>query len=117
LRYIDDFLFITDDLMTARRFVQVMKSGFPEYGAFISPSKTLLSFHDHSLASAQVLSGKSMSHPPIELTSGFPFCGFLIDTQSLDISMDHHRMPIGRMSPHDKKLTNSNQPIIRIEVK
>jgi hypothetical protein len=55
LRYIDDFLFITDDLMTARRFVQVMKAGFPKYGAFISPSKTLLSFTDHIMTSAQVM--------------------------------------------------------------
>jgi len=76
-----------------------MKSGFPEYGAFISPSKTLLSFHDYSLASAQVLSGKSMSSTTSpELTLGFPFCGFLIDTQTLDISMDHNRMLTGRMS-------------------
>jgi hypothetical protein len=94
-----------------------MKSGFPEYGAFISPSKTLLSFHDHSLASAQVLSGKSMSYPLIELTLGFPFCGFLIDTPTLDISMDHHRMLTGRMFPHDTTLTGSNQPVIRITVK
>lgn len=44
LRYIDDFLLITDDYGVARRFVQTMFKGFPEYGAFVSPSKTLLSF-------------------------------------------------------------------------
>jgi len=94
-----------------------MKSGFPEYGAFVSPSKTLLSFRDHSLASAQVLSGKSMSSTPQELTSGFPFCGFLIDTQTLDISMDHNRMLTGRMSLPNTALTSSDQSIIRITVK
>lgn len=44
LRYIDDFLFISDDLSLARRFVQRMQAGFPEYGAFVAQGKTLLSF-------------------------------------------------------------------------
>ena len=44
LRYIDDFLFITDDYHAAKRFVTTMQAGFPEYGAFVSPAKTLLSF-------------------------------------------------------------------------
>jgi hypothetical protein len=44
LRYIDDFLFISDDYHAARRFVSTMQKGFPEYGAFVSPAKTLLSF-------------------------------------------------------------------------
>lgn len=44
MRYIDDFLLITDDYGIARRFVHIMSKGFPEYGAFVSPSKTLLSF-------------------------------------------------------------------------
>lgn len=35
---------MTDDYNVARRFVTVMSRGFPEYGAFVSPSKTLLSF-------------------------------------------------------------------------
>jgi hypothetical protein len=57
LRYIDDFLFISDDLFTARRFVDVMSKGFPAYGAHISPGKTLLSFRDPLTTNgAQVLS-------------------------------------------------------------
>lgn len=44
LRYIDDFLLITPSLSTAERFVSRMNEGFPAYGAFVSPSKTLLSF-------------------------------------------------------------------------
>ncbi len=44
LRFIDDFLFISDDYRLARRFVNTMNGGFPEYGAFVSSNKTLLSF-------------------------------------------------------------------------
>jgi telomerase reverse transcriptase len=90
--------------MTARRIVQVMKSGFPEYGAHISPNKTLLSYTDHNMGSAQVLRSCSTSEsdstgPSPRLMAGFPFCGFLIDIETLDICMDHHRMLTGRMSP------------------
>jgi telomerase reverse transcriptase len=35
---------VTDDYDVARRFVNTMSGGFPEYGAHISPSKTVLSF-------------------------------------------------------------------------
>lgn len=44
LRYIDDFLFISDNLDLARRFVQRMQEGFPDFGAFVGQGKTLLSF-------------------------------------------------------------------------
>ena len=44
LRYIDDFLLVTDDYHLAKRFIRTMSKGFPEYGAFISPGKTLVNF-------------------------------------------------------------------------
>lgn len=44
LRYIDDFLLITPSLSIAERFVSRMNEGFPAYGAYVSPGKTLLSF-------------------------------------------------------------------------
>lgn len=44
LRYIDDFLLVTTDLGRAKRFVKTMAAGFPEYGAHVSPAKSLLSF-------------------------------------------------------------------------
>lgn len=44
IRYIDDFLLVTDNYDVARRFVNTMSRGFPEYGTYITPSKTLLSF-------------------------------------------------------------------------
>ena len=44
LRYIDDFLFISDDVHLARRFMRTMSKGFKEYGAYVSPGKTLVNF-------------------------------------------------------------------------
>jgi telomerase reverse transcriptase len=44
LRYIDDFLYITDDFSTAKRFSALMSHGFADYGAFISTGKTMTSF-------------------------------------------------------------------------
>jgi len=54
--------------------------------------------------------------------SGFPFCGFLIDTQTLDIRMDHHRMLAGRTSPAPSIGANidtdsSNRAVLCAEVK
>ena len=47
LRYIDDFLFVSDEIADVQRFVKQMQSGFPEYGAFVSPGKTVVSFELH----------------------------------------------------------------------
>jgi telomerase reverse transcriptase len=67
LRLIDDYLFITTSLTSAKRFLDMMKKGtyislaqvyifdvafpgHPEYGCFISPDKTLTNFdHDDQL--------------------------------------------------------------------
>ena len=57
LRYIDDFLFISDDANLARRFMRTMSKGFHEYGAFVSPGKTLVNFeHVNGTAVAPVCS-------------------------------------------------------------
>lgn len=76
---------MTDDLYTAKRFVDVMRTGFPEYGAFISPAKTLLSFDCPSMPLAQRCQGDQ-----------FPFCGFVLGTTSLDMGMDYSRVLSGR---------------------
>lgn len=39
MRYVDDFLFVTPDKELANQFLYRMKSGFPEYGAFVKPEK------------------------------------------------------------------------------
>ncbi|WVF68547.1 hypothetical protein IAT40_003315 [Kwoniella sp. CBS 6097] len=90
LRYIDDFLFITEDRAIAQRFVDTMARGFPRYGAEISVSKTLLSFE------SQVRDIMA----PVVGTNGdgqtlFPYCGFLINTKTLDIVSDYSRTLTG----------------------
>ncbi|OXH32063.1 telomerase reverse transcriptase [Cryptococcus neoformans] len=87
LRYIDDFLFITDNYNLARRFVDVMSRGFPEYGARISVDKTLLSFEYET--------GKQLAPVCGANEQGdvdFPYCGFLIRTGTLDIMPDYTRL-------------------------
>ncbi|RXK34877.1 hypothetical protein M231_07866 [Tremella mesenterica] len=79
LRYIDDFLFISDDSNLARRFVVEMNQGFPKYGAFISNNKTITTFDPTTMDEVE----------PLKL---FPYCGFLVDTETLDITMDHPRI-------------------------
>ncbi|KAK4689413.1 telomerase reverse transcriptase, partial [Tremellales sp. Uapishka_1] len=81
LRYIDDFLFVSDDYSLCRRFLETMNKGFASYGAFVSSSKTLLNF-DYS-TDKQFL-------PTCEIDL-FPYCGYLIDTRSLDLSLDYPR--------------------------
>ncbi|KAL1408231.1 Telomerase reverse transcriptase [Vanrija albida] len=90
LRYIDDFLLVTDDYAVARRFVETMHHGFPDYGAFVSPNKTLLSFE---LAPG----GLAAPVAPVHRNGScyFPYCGFLIDASTLDISIDHDRLLAG----------------------
>lgn len=84
LRYIDDFLFITDNYNLARRFVDVMSRGFPEYGARISVDKTLLSFeYDTGKQLAPVCGVNEQGDVD------FPYCGFLIRTGTLDIMPDY----------------------------
>ncbi|OCF35151.1 hypothetical protein I316_03193 [Kwoniella heveanensis BCC8398] len=90
LRYIDDFLYITDDRATAHRFIDTMSRGFPRYGAEISIDKTLLSFE------SQI---KDMMAAVVKTSSDgqtlFPYCGFLINTKTLDIMSDYPRMMTG----------------------
>jgi len=84
LRLIDDFLLITTDRAKASRFVRVMHAGLPAYGVRVSPSKTLVSFDlvVDGAAVARVAPGR-----------GFPYCGTLLDTRTLDIAKDRDRVP------------------------
>jgi hypothetical protein len=77
-----------------------MKLGFPEYGAHVSPGKSLLSFHHPGLGVQVMQPDTRGMFPPGGYCwwVGFPFCGFLIDMKNLDISMDHKRMLNGRKS-------------------
>nr|XP_019043423.1 hypothetical protein I302_08000 [Kwoniella bestiolae CBS 10118]OCF22353.1 hypothetical protein I302_08000 [Kwoniella bestiolae CBS 10118] len=94
LRYIDDFLFVTDSIALARKFVDTMSKGFPTYGAEVSVGKTLLSFECKT---------KGHMGSVVEITadgetyriSVFPYCGFLLNTRSLDVMSDYPRLMSG----------------------
>lgn len=81
LRLIDDFLVITLDKSKAVRFVNVMHGGLPDYGVVVNPGKTLVNFD---------VSRDNMQIRRVEQT-GFPYCGTLINCQTLDITKDRQR--------------------------
>ncbi|WWC95477.1 hypothetical protein V866_002341 [Kwoniella sp. B9012] len=90
LRYIDDFLFITDSISLARKFIDIMSKGFPTYGAEISMNKTLLSFESESKGQMGSVVG---INPDGEIL--FPYCGFLLNLRTLDVMSDYPRLISG----------------------
>lgn len=66
-----------------------MSRGFPEYGARISPCKTLASFELDGATEVATLNegGRCL----------FPYCGFRLDTASLDFSIDIERLLGGEL--------------------
>ncbi|KAI1000221.1 hypothetical protein K3495_g7977 [Podosphaera aphanis] len=88
LRLIDDFLLITVDASHAKRFLQIMHDGLPQYGVKVNPLKTLANFE---------VSINSQKISRVLEKSVFPYCGCLLDMKNLDISKDRERnknMPI-----------------------
>lgn len=78
-----------------------MNGGFPEYGAFVSSNKTLLSFELVSGGQVEPVAGTRgewRSAAQIAESQDFPYCGFLINMDTLDICMDHHRFFATRRS-------------------
>ncbi|KAI9832402.1 MAG: hypothetical protein M1819_004390 [Sarea resinae] len=82
LRLIDDFLLITLRQDHAERFLQIMHDGKPSYGVSVNPDKSLVNFD-------VCLAGKLIRRQPA--STGFPYCGNIIDPKTLDISRDWQR--------------------------
>ncbi|KAL5345486.1 Telomerase reverse transcriptase [Pseudogymnoascus australis] len=82
LRLIDDFLLITIDPEHARRFIQTMHDGLPDYGVSVNPEKTLVNFEAS-------INGQKVKR----LVKGqeFPYCGTFINTNTLHITKDRER--------------------------
>lgn len=74
----------------AQRFVATMARGFPEYGARISPGKTLATFELDGATSVAALDEHGRCH--------FPYCGFRLDTATLDFSIDVARLLGGELN-------------------
>ena len=83
LRLIDDFLLITSDPEIAMQFLQTMMKGQPEYGVTVNPSKSLVNFEANI---------NGITVPRLIDNTLFPYCGYLIDTHTLEIHKDQDRL-------------------------
>ena len=83
LRWVDDFLFITPQKSLADQFLNVMHAGIPEYGCFIN--------HDKTLTNYDVVAADGREVERVGASERFPWCGFLLDTVTLEVSADLSR--------------------------
>ncbi|RMD43955.1 hypothetical protein DV735_g1255, partial [Chaetothyriales sp. CBS 134920] len=84
LRLTDDFLLITTNKATARRFAETMTEPHPDFGISINVDKSLANFDFH------------VGHrhiPQHQGRSGFPYCGITISTTDLQVSKNRKRPP------------------------
>ena len=82
VRLIDDFLLITTNETHAMRFMQIMHDGIGSYGVEVNPSKTLVNFE---------LKINGQRVPKCSSSKSFPYCGNMIDTNTLEITKDRQR--------------------------
>lgn len=90
LRLIDDFLLVTSNIDLAVRFLQCMLRGHPAYGITVNASKSLINFST-AVDGIQIPRLDRSDHR-------FPYCGNLINTHTLEISRDQHRVLEGSES-------------------
>jgi telomerase reverse transcriptase len=83
LRFTDDFLLVTTRPENAQRFLQVMMVGQPKYGITVNPTKSLVNFE-------ATVEGTKL--PRLVDSSLFPYCGTLIDTQTLSVCKDRDHL-------------------------
>ncbi|XP_044945166.1 telomerase reverse transcriptase isoform X3 [Mustela putorius furo] len=83
LRLVDDFLLITPHLKRAQAFLRTLVRGIPEYGCSANLQKTAVNFPVEDMALG--------STAPLQLPAHclFPWCGLLLDTQTLEVSCDY----------------------------
>ena len=84
LRLIDDFLYVTNNKNAAQYFLETMHAGNPEYGIRINPKKTKVNYE----TSVKVTSLTKCEYHAERLIR---WCGFNIDTQTLNITVDYSR--------------------------
>uniref|UniRef100_A0A665T7W5 Telomerase reverse transcriptase n=1 Tax=Echeneis naucrates TaxID=173247 RepID=A0A665T7W5_ECHNA len=83
MRLVDDFLLISPDLHEAESFLKILLAGVPQYGLMVNPQKVVVNFP----ASESVGSCPGIRVLPLHCL--FPWCGLLLDTNSLDIHKDY----------------------------
>ncbi|KAH0618035.1 hypothetical protein JD844_016960 [Phrynosoma platyrhinos] len=83
MRLTDDFLLVTPHLTQAKTFLRTLAMGIPEYGFVINPSKTVVNFS----VDEDIPVCSEFKQLPSHCV--FPWCGLLIDTQTLEIYGDY----------------------------
>jgi len=91
LRFIDDFLYITTSIQHAETFVKKMHVGFPDYGSFVNADKTMVNFDIQIEGKPLYKSSKKWQVFGTEMQDYFPWCGFLINTKTLEVQRDYTR--------------------------
>lgn len=81
MRFVDDMLFVSPEKKLVDEFIELLKRGFPDYGAIFNVSKTAANF-SHSLLPP------SKIHP----SAPFPWCGLLLDPVNLKIMADYGKL-------------------------
>lgn len=87
LRLIDDFLLVSTNEETAKRFVKVMHTGLPQYGVTVKVEKSMVNFDIF-------INGQAVQRVPA--ISDFAYCGNTINTVNLNIAKDKGRKSNGR---------------------
>ncbi|KAL7984614.1 hypothetical protein Chor_003184 [Crotalus horridus] len=83
MRLTDDFLLVTPHLEQAKTFLRILAKGIPEYGFVLSPSKTVVNFPvDENVP-------RSLEFKQLPAHCVIPWCGLLINTQTLEIYYDY----------------------------
>ncbi|KAL7479443.1 hypothetical protein ACHAW6_005173, partial [Cyclotella cf. meneghiniana] len=87
-RIVDDFLLISTDLDTSRRFLNRINRGVTRLGVKVNPDKTRVNYN--SLQETEQINTANTGDPNKD-TNVFPWCGLLINTKTCEISLDHER--------------------------
>ena len=98
-RWIDDLLHVSSSRAPAEAFLSAALEGFAEYGCVVNPAKTSLNFDYDAPGRATRGSAAPLRIPRRELvvgsgplaTRGVPWCGLLIDSATLEITVDYAR--------------------------
>ncbi|XP_041366728.1 telomerase reverse transcriptase-like [Gigantopelta aegis] len=83
LRMVDDFLFVTPYKDKAEQFLEDMLKGNEEYNCKTNVSKVLTNFPVSDFKDGMI--------PCISRTEPLPWCGLLINTNTLEVSVDYSR--------------------------
>eukprot|EP01125_Pyxidicula_operculata_P008548 TRINITY_DN2861_c0_g1_i1.p1 TRINITY_DN2861_c0_g1~~TRINITY_DN2861_c0_g1_i1.p1 ORF type:complete len:926 (-),score=132.29 TRINITY_DN2861_c0_g1_i1:1383-3878(-) len=96
IRFVDDTLYITTNLDKAKDFVLSMHEGFPDYGFVVNSDKTVTNFK-MDIESINLKPCKKEVFDGIE-KEYMSWCGWMIDTGTLDIMSDFERYKGKRIS-------------------